>query len=101
MDLTLTKKQFSGIEQVLKDARKIDGIYHWKSNGHVVPDWFFTDHDLTVPEGQTEARRAFENKALEDYKPSFLGGPEREELRSIHGAGAKVVNVLTGQVCTI
>jgi len=101
MDLTLTKKQFDGIEDILKNAVKISGIYHWKSNGHVVPDWFFTEHDLTMPEGQLEARRAEERKALADYKPSFLGGPELEEARNVFGAGAKVVNVLTGDVCTI
>jgi len=101
MDLTLTKLQFKGIEELLKDARKIDGVYYWKSNGHVVPDWFFTEHELTMPEGQLAARQEFERMALANYKPSFLGGEELAELRNVHGPGAKVVNVLTGDVSAI
>lgn len=78
------------------------GAIKWKSNGNYLPDDFC---ELLEYGGYTfsrkataEAREKQQDEFLKAYRARYKGLSEEEiaELRSVHGAGTVIVDVITG-----
>ena len=79
------------------------GAIKWKVNGSYIPDDFcekleYAGYDFSR-EATSNAREAQLNEFFEEYKRNSKGYSEEEiaELRSVHGPGTKVVDIITGQ----
>jgi hypothetical protein len=76
-----------------------NGILHWTSNGNPVPLSTFKEAFAVAPAGQAEACQANTDAFLAEYRAQDHT-PSREdlfEMRAAFGAGATVVNVITGK----
>lgn len=77
----------------------VNGALHWKSNNAPVPLDVFRDGFAEAPAGQKAAVSAHTSAALAAYRAQDpeMSSEAKAEARSVHGAGAVVVNVLTGR----
>lgn len=78
-----------------------DGAGRWKSSGHYIPDdcaVVAVYAGIPIDRDATERARDRENaEFFKSIKPRQPSAEEMAEMRNAFGAGAEVVNVLTGQ----
>lgn len=78
-----------------------EGVLYWASNDRPVPPHVFTEAFAEAPENQGAADRSHTKAFLAEYRKSranrVLSDEERFEMRAAFGAGAEVVDVVTGQ----
>ena len=78
-----------------------DGAGRWKSSGHYIPDdCAVVAVYAGIPIDRDATKRARDRQNAEFFKsikPREYSAEEMAEMRNAFGAGAEVVNVLTGQ----
>lgn len=87
------------------DTYTANGVLCWKSCRHQedrpVPLHVFQDAGVTPPPGQEAAEALYYERSLADYRARMANHVYSEEelfeMRAAFGAGAEVVNVLTGR----
>lgn len=84
-------------------------VVRWNTNDRIpFPDMLQNFREAGWIDAQTERnsldqRKVEDRKAIEAYRANYKGPSEEEmfEMRAAFGAGAKVVNVLTGHSYTV
>lgn len=86
-------------EQFQADATVRDGALRWNSNGRVVPPDVLRDAFCEAPAEHVATYDREVAAFLAEYRrrDPRLEGEALAEARSAHGAGATVVNVITGR----
>mgnify|MGYP003511780536 FL=1 len=81
------------------DATVRDGALRWNSNGRPVPLDVLRDAFCEAPQEHHTAYSENIGALLAEYRrrDPRLDGEALAEARSVHGAGATVVNVITGR----
>lgn len=96
-------------EDFSKDAYVIDGVPYWKSNNRIPPTdilefWAYCNLPINL-EKSLQAREAETSAFLTQYREQMANhvpsGEELFEMRAAFGAGATVVNVVTGKKITL
>ncbi len=81
------------------------GELRWACNDAVVPLDVFADARIAPPAAQESARRSEVDAFLSEYRDRNAGrkhsAEELSEMRAAFGPGARMVNVITGQVTQI
>jgi hypothetical protein len=99
----------ASVKQYFEEASDVDGVIRWKSNGKVPPQelielWAYVGLvDQWTFIRSMKTRDAEQSASLKKYAEANQGYSQEQlfEMRAAFGAGATVVNAITGEKITL
>jgi hypothetical protein len=97
------------VKKYFEEANVVDGVVRWNSNGKVPPQdllelWAYVGFNFSL-ERSMEVRDAEQSEFFKQYREERANqGYSQEqlfEMRAAFGAGATVVNAITGEKITL